>query len=1462
MPEQLFPEFPAVHEKSLRKFNLRWQSSSQILRRAIEVVMQSTLCRSALLHQSRRCAPLFGALVVVIISRPAFAACTNITTGVAVTASTGQPAAGEAVVCDTSVPNPTPSSTIITATGGNVTVTVQGGSQIRSTGRAIGVLSNSMITNMGAITTTGLNAFGISSLPGSDTVSLINQGTITTTGSAGHGLDARGTNTTITNTGTVTVSGAGAAGIRIAAGANNAVITNSGNVTGTVGALLQANGGTLTNTGTLTGTTGTAISLAGNNNILKLGTGSVIIGDVISTGTGNALVLTGSGTEDKNFAGFSKLTADQSTGTWTLTGNVGTVSGTASATNIQGGTLVVTGVITNSNDGGATIATGSALMLGNGGTTGTVTGAVDDEGVLNFNRSDSVAFAGAISGSGAVVQAGTGVTTLTATNTYIGGTIISTGTLALTGMGSIAASRGVENAGVFDISGTAAGASIKSLSGGGMVNLGAQSLTLTAASGTYSGVIQGSGGLTVEGGTQTLTGANSYTGATTITAGTLQVAGGGQVNGTAAVSVDAGGLIVTSAGTAFVTPGDLIMGRGAGAAVVTVADGGKLTTGRSFIGEGIGGTTLATMLTATVTGTGSVWDAGDFLGVGAVGGATTGTLTVSGGGVVKAQSNVSDSGIGIGGIGVVRVSGAGSAINIGGAAPFTIGELAGGAGTLTIENGGLVIAPTVLMGAFDATAGGTLNVNGTPGAQGVLQTAGLSKDSGSAGVNFDGGLLRATADNTAFISGFAPGEIILQAGGMTVDTGAFTDTAASTLAGSGALTKQGVGTLIVTADNSYAGDTTITAGALELGNGGTTGGIVGDVTDNGMLTFDRSDDLIFAGVISGMGAVSQVGTGTIVLSGANGYAGGTTISGGTLVGSSSSFGSGAILDNAVLVIDQPMDADFANALNGTGRFIKQGAGRLNLIGTGTYSGMTIVTAGTLSVNGAIAASAVTVANGATLGGNGTVGATMVQSGATIAPGNSIGTLHVNGAFVQAAGSLYQVELDPASSASDLVLVNGTASIAGGAMLSIAQNPIGDYRPNTRYTVLTASGGVSGRYDLAGDTAVSEYLALQETQDANNIYLSVIQTGDLAVAAQTSDQAAVANGVASAPPDNSAQTAVLNSQSDAATRSAFDVLSGEVQASARGALVSGSLPVRDTAFDRLRDLFCATSGSEGRHRPGCVTDRPAIWIRGFGNWGHMSGSTDAAGISQSTGGFLVGVDVPVDDVSRVGVFGGYSRTDFDVSARASSGNSNNYHLGTYGGTQWGGLGLKLGASYSWNAVATGRAVVIDDFTNNLQARYNAGTTQVFGELEQVLAADQVSLKPFVNLAYVNLRTGGFSETGGDAALTSRANTMEDTFSTLGVRPSTMVTWVGIDATLRGMLGWRHTFGDVTPGADVSFAGGSIFTVTGAPIARNAGVVEAGMDFDIVHDVAFGFTYGGQFSGRETNHSIRGAVAVTF
>jgi outer membrane autotransporter protein len=275
-----------------------------------------------------------------------------------------------------------------------------------------------------------------------------------------------------------------------------------------------------------------------------------------------------------------------------------------------------------------------------------------------------------------------------------------------------------------------------------------------------------------------------------------------------------------------------------------------------------------------------------------------------------------------------------------------------------------------------------------------------------------------------------------------------------------------------------------------------------------------------------------------------------------------------------------------------------------------------------------------------------------------------------------------------------------------------------------------------------------------------------------------------------------------------------------------------------------------------------TDRFAMWGQGFGSWGKWNGDGNAAKFDRSTGGFIAGADGAVLDTLRLGAFAGYSTTRFDVDARNSSGSSENYHAGLYGGTTWGGIAFRSGLAYSWHDVTTTRSVAFTGFGDRLKANYDAGTAQAFGELAYGVHAGPVAFEPFANLAYVNLRTDGFTESGGAAALTSASSAIDGTFTTLGLRASSSFMLGTVNATAKGSLGWRHAFGDTTPLSTFSFGSGSPFIIAGVPIAQDATVLDLGMDFNVTPDTVLGVSYGGQFGSGMTDQTLRANFSAKF
>ena len=269
---------------------------------------------------------------------------------------------------------------------------------------------------------------------------------------------------------------------------------------------------------------------------------------------------------------------------------------------------------------------------------------------------------------------------------------------------------------------------------------------------------------------------------------------------------------------------------------------------------------------------------------------------------------------------------------------------------------------------------------------------------------------------------------------------------------------------------------------------------------------------------------------------------------------------------------------------------------------------------------------------------------------------------------------------------------------------------------------------------------------------------------------------------------------------------------------------------------------------------------AVWATGFGSWIDHSGNSDAGGLKTSVGGFMSGVDLGLASGWRLGVAGGYSQTDLDGKNRSSSAKSDNWHLGIYGGNQWDVLGLRLGLVQTWHKIDSSRSVAYSGFEDSLSADYNGRTLQAFGELGYRIDTASAAFEPFANLSHVRLRTNGFTEQGGDAALTVDKDTTNTTFSTLGLRASAPVTFGATNANLTGTLGWRHAYSDITPTSRQAFAGSEAFNVDGVAIAKDVAVLGAGFDVELSEISTFGLRYNGQYGNGAKQNGFNATLNV--
>lgn len=1149
-------------------------------------------------------------------------------------------------------------------------------------------------------------------------------------------------------------------------------------------------------------------------------------------------------------------------------GGTGLFGGTAGTVTVNG-TIAVGGMIYSSS--GYTT-TGGTLALS--GATPTIT----------TNAGVSATINSLLTGASPLVKSGAGTLTIgNSANTYAGGTTVSQGTLVFGGNGALGtgtvtlgdANTGTSNVALLaNFPNFSTGQSIQnnivvSGSGSGTVSIGSTSFNPGSNGTIYSGTITlnrditivggnadrtsfygkitGTGNITITGNRVTLdSSANDFVGNVTITSGNVvQIDASNALPSTATLTILGNGQL-RFANSSQLTIDGL---NGSASAIISLVTGAaqKFTVGAAN-GSGAYAGVIGNAISSFAklgSGTQVMSGANTYTGITRISGGLLSTQLLANGGVASGigASSVLAANLVLDG-GSLQYTGTGTSTN----RQFTLttnggGLDASGSGALNFTSTAAITlngaGPRTFALAGSSTAANTLNaVLGDNGGRSSLLKTGAGRWVLTANQNYTGetaiaeGTLalsgaasvasssRVVADGTFDVSGVTPASSSVRslAGNGSVALGAKTlvvtaanDTFSGNIAGSGGLTVAG-GTQTLTGTNSYTGGTTITAGTLQLGNGGTSGSIVGDIVNGGTLIFNRSDLVTFDGTISGSGALRQIGSGLTRLAG-----------------------------------------------NSSG-----------------FVGPTTVEAGRLAVNGSLAGSAVTVLGGATLGGNGTVGATTIQSGGFIAPGNSIGTLTVNGAFAQAAGSTYQVELDPGTVTSDRIAVNGTATLASGANLSVVNYTGSPYAVGQRYTILTSTGGLTGTYGY--NQPVTAFFNLRDSYDANNAYLTVVQTATPSGVGSTPNEVEVGKSVESLPSGNAILDGLLNQASLANARGALNQLSGEIHASAKTALIDESWILRNAVNDRLRAAFGGVGApsmvsmnygytadlarSVKGPMPALPADRFALWGQGFGSWGRTSSDGNASTMSRSTGGFLLGGDVAAFDNLRFGVLGGYSRSNFDVKARASSGESDNYHLGLYGGGQWGALSLRAGASYTWHDVSTSRLVTAAYLGGNPRADYDAATAQVFGEVGYRMGVGGIELEPFAGLAYVNLHTGRFAEAGAVTALSASSDDTGVGYSTLGLRASTRLAFGGTDLTLRGGLAWRYAFGDVKPSVTMAFAGSTPFTISGLPIARDAAVIEAGADMAIGRNTTLGLAYNGQLGQDTQDHSFKGVLAVKF
>ncbi|MEM8574418.1 MAG: autotransporter domain-containing protein [Pseudomonadota bacterium] len=852
-----------------------------------------------------------------------------------------------------------------------------------------------------------------------------------------------------------------------------------------------------------------------------------------------------------------------------------------------------------------------------------------------------------------------------------------------------------------------------------------------------------------------------------------------------------------------------------------VVDRGLLTiqnNGELYDGDGFIAYASDSNGAVTVTGEGSIWESKNRVYVGYAGNAT---LNIENGGKVSDQEGFI--GFGRHSKSEVTVTGEGSD---GEGSEWTnriliVADF--GEATLDIENGGKVTSRFSIVGVAEE-GNGEITVTGD----------------------------RSVWDHRIYleVGRFGTGTVTIADGGTVSSGYAFFGSKGT-----------GQGDVTVTGDGSeWDIDQFLTVG--EVGAGTLT------ISDGGTVNVNDGTGVVTVASLPGSFGTVNIGAGV----------GETPVSPGTLKAGSFNFGEGTGTLNFNHT-DESGGFEFTPEISGIGT-INHVSGFTNFTGDSTnFDGTTNVNGGMLSVNNVLGGNV--IVDGGRLEGIGQIGGLNVNRG-TFAPGNSIGTMTVNGNLALSGAATFEVEVDAAGN-SDQAIVNGTVDLTGATLRVLAE--AGDYAGETDYTIIENDGtdAVVGTFgsistNFAFLTPEVNYAA----GDGNDVVLTLLRTvvpnnggggGGFCSVAETRNQCNVGEAIDEFPTDNPLFLSVLTQTAEGA-RQAFDALSGEVHATVAGTLIDDSRYPREAVMGRMMQAghkggALGNGGPKVAHQYDdnaydgkSLVEVPqvqplAFWTQAYGAWGTFDTDGNAATADRNLGGFISGMDAGIWDGWRVGLATGASFSDVSVDERYSGANTSTYHLGGYVGGDVSGLALRAGGLWAWSEIETSRAVVFPNYFERQKADYDADTGQLFGEIAYPTQMGGIELEPFGGFAYVSVETGGFREKGGpEASLRTSGFDQDVGYTTVGLRAAKRMMWGNMEVTPRIEAAWLHAFDDVTPDASLAFASTGIgFTVYGVPLAEDSALLDAGLDLAISDRVSAGVSYSGQYADNVSDNAVK-------
>ena len=486
-------------------------------------------------------------------------------------------------------------------------------------------------------------------------------------------------------------------------------------------------------------------------------------------------------------------------------------------------------------------------------------------------------------------------------------------------------------------------------------------------------------------------------------------------------------------------------------------------------------------------------------------------------------------------------------------------------------------------------------------------------------------------------------------------------------------------------------------------------------------------------------------------------------------------------------------------------------GNTTLTGTWNFSnGTATIYQGNLYVNGSMLTTLLTVEENGLLGGNGEIFGDVVVYG-SVSPGNSIGTLNVNGSVNFMSSSIYVAELG--AHGGDVLKVDGSVSINNARLATSLERSL--YADGHSWRIINANGGINGNFSSISTDFTSYTVNLNLVTHGDSLSV-VIDRTPYASFGKTANQSAVGTAFDKIiPTTHGAMADLLLTMDFAMNPSMITATLAGLSPQMYTSLQTSGLSISETVTQTidLRQQEIGTLSALSDEKQG---NQWNVWGHALGSWLDRDGQANISSYTMDSDGMLFGLDKNFGSMARAGLLLGHSNSDFSSDKPGQTGEITGKHVALYGIAKHANFYLYGTAGYTTLDNNAYRLIKTPAFTSHASSSFesNVWAGNLSGGYDFTFGTLRIG--PTVSLNYHKLNQDSFCESGGeDFNIQIQESSAKSLNSSLGMRLAGQLQYGEWQISPNARLSLQHQSNDDAVTLEANFVDYSqeTFTITG-------------------------------------------------